>query len=431
MTAPAGNDAGSRVAADLQRARDADRRGDLLHTAFALLFAGLLALSTAPKDIAFAALVACATVRLPWTWRCYATFWRDGIWWMLAAWTAWTALSAAWSADPVQGLVELRAHRFVLAGFALWPVVDRSRWLIVAFLVGVAIQNGVQVMQGLGWLGFEPGANARLRGLLHPIHTGTLCSMAMCWHLSAAMGSRRGLVVALAAAGGLAALGGLVLCGSRGPWIAAAVTIPPMLAWLTWRRAPRRGLAIIALAIVAAAAAWPVAGSMITRRAAQARDDLRTAADEQFASDVGRRIASWITAWRVFGGAPIAGVGAGGFEAAAADAGYGEYLVGARHAHSTYLHALACTGVIGGALLGAVVAMACRRAWRAPPQGALSDGSFWALLAWLVAASFDAYQLAGQMFGVLALVVAVTHPCARRSPRAGTLATDLRERPVG
>ncbi|MHC5005258.1 MAG: O-antigen ligase family protein, partial [Planctomycetota bacterium] len=392
------------VAEELRRAREADPLGHRVHLALALLYAFLLALSTAPKDVAFGLLLVCAVARLGRTWRCYRPVVRDRLIWLLLAWTAWQAASTAWSPDPMQGMVELRAFRFVLTAFALWPVIEHATWLVVAFLLGVLAQNLVQLLQLTGWFGLGPGVNARLRGLLHPIHTGTVCVIALCWHVAAALTGPTRRIVGLSLAGAGLAAAGLVLSGSRGPWIAAAAVLPPLLVRIAWRHpAARRRAALLALAaVLVAAAGWPLAGSFVTSRAAQAWEDLETAADGRYASDLGRRVASWIVAWQLFRDDPLFGHGAGGFEHGAAGTDLAPYLPDARHAHSMYLHVLGCGGLVGAGLLASIVAVGVVRAWR--------EGTVWALLSWLLAAAFDAYHLAGQMFGVWALLLVLTMP---------------------
>ena len=50
------------------------------------------------------------------------------------------------------------------------------------------------------------------------------------------------------------------------------------------------------------------------------------------------------------------------------------------------------------------------RAYRDPPDHIFADGTFFALVAWLVGAAFDAYQLTGQMFGVFAFMCVAVIP---------------------
>src|SRR5689334_7276427 len=141
----------------------------------------------------------------------------------------------------------------------LWPVLDRLPWLIGSALLGVLAQNGVQLMQALGWMAPRTSDPAdRFAGLTHAIKTATWCCAAMCWNLSAilrATGLKRWASLGLFAA----ATAGLVLSGSRGPWIAAAVTMPLMLLTIVIRRPSiRRAAVILSIGgLLVAGAAWP------------------------------------------------------------------------------------------------------------------------------------------------------------------------------
>jgi O-antigen ligase len=397
----------------MRHARAVDPLGHRVHIALAMLYVLLATLTTAPKDIAFVALLVCAVVRLAFgpTARCYAGLLRDRLWWLVLAWGLWHGLTILWSPDRPQGLDELRAFRFVLTAFALWPVLGQTVWLITAFLVGVALQNGVQLMQQLHWLGFEPGANERLRGLIHPIQTGTVCTIALCWHVALMLRGGPRLAI-LGTLGGVLAGLGLVMAGSRGPWIAAALALTLMVPVTVARRpgSRRRGLVLTGVAILTLAAAWPLAGGMVSARVRQAREDLHFAAQGQYATDTGLRIASWIAAWRMARSAPLGGSGAGGFQRGAEEAGLANYLREAEHAHSMYMHALGCTGAVGLLLVGGVVAVSVGRAFRDPPNHPFVDGTPFALLSWYIGAVFDAYQLAGQMMAVLMFLLVLSVP---------------------
>ncbi len=384
--------------------------GDRIHAAWAVLYLLLLPLATTPKDIAFMGLCACAILRFPWTWRRYRDLGSDTLAWLLGAWALWHALSIIWSADPHQGFDELRAYRVVVTGLAIWPVVDRMVWMIAAFLLGAFLANAVQLLQFLEWFGLHPNQFQRLAGLVHPINTGAAMSVAICWHVSATLKGRSWTLWA-SIAGLAAASAGLVFAGSRGPWISAAVGVVLAFVIIPIRR-PRlrpRILLLVAMGVVTAAAGWLIAGDFVMARVNQARANLQAFNEDPSADNEELRLAAWLSAWEVFRESPVRGVGAGGYGPAAAESSFGPVLPPINHhAHSLYLHVLACTGIIGFALLAGVVGLSLYRAYCDRADHIYVDGSLFALITWLVGAAFDTYQLSGQLFGMFVFITVIT-----------------------
>jgi len=228
----------------------------------------------------------------------------------------------------------------------------------------------------------------------------------------------------------VAAGAGLIATGSRGPWLAAAVGVLVTVGAIAIRRPDRRArLGVLALlGVVAAGGAWVLGGSMIKERFANLQRDVQTAEQkDDLITDTGIRVFRWTAAWRTFQADPIVGVGAGGFEAAARqqpefkqaqiDRPKTARRLVRGHAHSTYLHTLATTGAIGGVLLALVMLVTLRAAWRNRLDHPWADGSLGVLIAWLVGAQFDCYQLNGHYFGLFAFLAAVTLPW--RPPQIG------------
>jgi O-antigen ligase len=421
-------------AAGLARALDycryRDPVGDVLHLALAAIYLFLLPLATTPKDYAFAILLGCAVVRLPHTWSSYSVLVRSPYTWIVIAWSAWHSLSLLWSPRPAAGWDELQAFRVLITPLLVWPILDRAPWLIAALLGGVFATNVVQLGQALEVLGLKPGANGRLPGLIHPIQTGGFCAAAVCWHLSAlltgtARGGRRGQLVAVASAvGGVAATGGLLVSGSRGPWIAAAIAAPLCLAVIAARRraARRRALVVAAVGLVGSVVAWFAAGDFVEARLEQATADVRAAAAGEYDTDVGNRLARWSAAWAVFVDRPVAGAGGGGYATAARALDRDTTRRAGDHAHSFYMHEMATEGAVGGVLLLIIIALTVVGAARDGPRDPYADGTLFALVSWLVGAQFDCYQLTGTMFGLFAFMMALMLPrlVVRRPAEAPT-----------
>ncbi|MHC4101472.1 MAG: O-antigen ligase family protein, partial [Planctomycetota bacterium] len=285
-------------------------------------------------------------------------------------------------------------------------------------------QNVVQLGQGLEVFGLEPDLNNRLRGLVHPIQTGAFCAAALCWHLGALLSRRRVsgqcrmLLFAASVTGLVAAAGGLVFSGSRGPWISAAIAVPLGLVVTALRRPRARqpALAIAVIGLAGLAGVWLVAGDLVANRTAQTVADVRAATSGDYETDVGERLTRWSAAWAVFLDKPVTGAGGGGYAHAREELGYGMAPGSDPHAHSLYLHELATAGALGAGLLAAIIVLTLRRAAGDRSDHPYADGTLYVLIAWLIGAQFDCYQLAGNMFGLFTFIVALTLP-QRAAPR--------------
>lgn len=441
----------------MRHGREYDWLGHHVAVALAMIYLFLLPLVTAPKDWAFAILTAWTLIRLPHTWRCYGAMLRMPLSWMMLAWVAWQATSFLWSHDLAQAWDELKVQRMLVTPLLLWPILDRAPWLVMAALAGVMAQNGVQVMQEFGWLSAPATGEGRLRGLLHPIHSAMWMGAAALWHLSAALntgGWKR------AASMGLLAISaaGLVATGSRGPWIAAAITLPAALLVIPLRRPATRHPAMVigGVCVACLALTWILGHSMIKTRLQEAQREIDSARQQQvYWTSAGLRLGLWGWALEVWRDSPIIGVGAGGFPAAYQQLdsfkracenareqamieqvpGYAETKASGRdvttlrafrrgereyewrldylmrgHAHSTYLHNLASGGAVGLALVLAVLLTIGWQCLRDRPDYPYSDAMFFVLLSWAIGAQFDCYELNGHQLGLLMMVAALTLP---------------------
>lgn len=399
----------------LAQVRQRDALSDRVHFALALLYVALIPLATAPAGIASGLLLGCAILRLRQTYRLYYLLTRDWLVWLFLGWGVWHAASILWSADPHQGLHELRAYRMAISPLLLVPVLDRMNWLVGAFLVGVAGQNLVQLAQWVGWYPKKPGDGERIRGLIHPIQTGTMCTAAMCWHLSAALRAPA-RVRWLSIAGFMLAGLGLVLTGSRGPWISAAAALSVGVVIFAWTGPVQRRqvFQFILLAAAAALIIGTLSKDVITKRINETLREIPRVMEGKYRGDIGDRIASWAVGWEMFIDAPIHGVGAGGFHDAVKEHTSNKRLKNAYHAHSMYVHVLACTGIVGGLIVAGLLLISIVRIWQHPPVGIYADGFLLVLLSWLIAAMFDAYQASGLPFGLFAFLMAASLMIWRR-----------------
>jgi O-antigen ligase len=422
----------------LRDARLRDPLGHQIHTFVAMSFLVCLPLSPAAGGIAFALLAFNTLLRLPHTWRCLGPALDARCLWWLGAWVAWCAISLTWSSDPRLGFEEIGASRMLLLPLMLWPILDRAPWLIAAALMGVFAQNVMQLLQGLDWIEWRPHeGDGRLGGLVHPIHTGTWCMAAMCWHV---MGMMRctGWMRWISAAGALAACAGLIVSGSRGPWLATVVVIPLFLLVTMIRRAELRRTAITIAGIMMLGAV--VAGPFVTSQIAERMDDSiaewRDARDHGvYWTSVGSRVGMTRWAWEVFADHPIHGAGAGSYPVAQAVIPDFQAAVERlpkrrlssmmvhKQPHSTLLYVLACTGVIGAILYFAGLVTALRQCGRDPPDHLYADAAFFIMIGWCIGSLFDCYNLNGALWGLFALLIATTMPM-RPSIRLETSARD-------
>lgn len=440
-----------------------DTVGHQIHTVMALLFFFTLPLATVPSGVTFAGLAAIAVFRIPHTRYCYPSILRMPIAWLIAAWIAYFAMSVLWSPDRVTGLKELGAARTLLVPIAVWPIIERLPWLLGAALAGVAGQNVVQILQ---LAGVVRGVEGRAGGLIHPIQAGAWCLVAICFHINGAL-TTGGRLRWISLAGGILAGVGLVASGSRGPWLAAAIAVPALVALLAIRRPAARpaAAAVGAMLILAGLAAIPV----IKPRFDEMKSEVQRVIDaKDYWSSAGLRIGLADWALDIFSESPIVGAGAGGFrkrykkldeytdavaraehasfvervpgyEEALADGAdvtalrnykRGRRLADSRiaymhrhHAHSTYLQVLATQGLLGAAIILAMLVVLLRSAWSQGRDHPYAEAMFFGVLAWMIGAQFDSYHLNGHLLGLLALLIAATLP-HRPAPRYELAADD-------
>ncbi len=441
----------------LRYGREHDWIGHHVATVLAMIYLFLLPLATMPKDAAFGVLAGWTLIRLPHTWRSFCAFKGMPIAWGLLAWVGWQALSFTWSHNLSQAWDELKVQRMLVTPLLLWPILDRAPWLVMAALAGALAQNGVQVMQELGWLAVHTSGEGRLRGLIHPIHSAMWFGVAMVWHLSAILNTRGRwrwaslLLLVISAAG-------LIATGSRGPWIGTAVALFAAMIVIPLRR-PKTLRAALILAMAGTAGlviTWILGQGMIRPRLAEAQHEINEARHQEvYWTSAGLRLGLWSWAAEVWRSSPIIGVGAGGFPQAyqsldsfhhaceiardrsmreevdgydaAVEAGRDVtrlrgYKRGMRlydnrfdyltrdHAHSTYMHALASEGLVGFLLIVVVLLIIAWQCWNDRSDHPYSDGMLFTLICWIVGALFDCYELNGHQLGLIALVAALTLP---------------------
>lgn len=369
----------------------------------------LLPLATAPKEIAWGCLVAISLIRALRIRDCYAGLFKNHTLWLLFAWTAWHSISILWSLDQQTGLNELKTFRVVVIPILLWPVLGQVRLFIGAFLIGVVFANFIQLTQYFQWFGNKPVFAGRLNGWIHAIHTATVCGAAICWHLSALI-KGRGWLRWLSVIGAIIAAAGLIMTGSRGPWIATAIALLIGFVWFCAKGylPMKTVIVIVVVGVIGGGAAWFAKGDFIETRIEQTITQLQQAMDGDFDSDVGTRLARWSGAWKIFTKSPLQGSGAGGFGKAIGELGLGDLSLEEHHAHSVYMQVLATTGVIGAIIIATLFVLALAARGSPKLDNVFSYGTKLVLVIWLIGAVFDAYHLNGNMFGLFTFVLALS-----------------------
>ncbi len=387
----------------------------------------LLPLAPAPASISWVILLVAFLIRLPWIFKHCVPLLLQPLAYVFFLFALWTGLSMIWSLDPETGFRHWEPMRVLITPLLLWPVLDRLPWLIIFFLVGVATQNILQLIDITGLASISPSDEShRAGGLLHPTLTGAFCVAALCWYASAFLNTTRWWMV-VASVGGLLAALGLVISGSRGAWVAAGIALVLMLVISAWRFAAvrRRCIVSVFLVVILFAASWPLTGSMIQTGVDRASQELQLMQDQdRYDTSAGLRVLLWKWASRAFVSHPLTGMGIGSFEhfiktqpeyreAAEIEPQTARYML-RDHAHSAYMQLLATTGIIGLVLFVVMLLLILYQAWRDLPNHVFAIGSFFATIGWCISAQFDTLIYIGGMMGLLMLLTAATMPM--RSP---------------
>lgn len=407
-------------------ARERDPIGDRLHLASAALFAASLPIATMPKDVFAAILAVTALLRLHATWRCVLHLTVHPIAILIVAWSAWSFATLLWSDAPLVGAEALKSFRYAFVMGAMWPVLDRGRTIVAAFVAGTLVLAALQLGQALEVGPLRPTWNGRLPGLLHPVSAGGMAATALLLLAATALAARarRALPAAVLA---LACGASLVATGSRGPWLAALVgggVLAVAMLVRGGRVSRRRTAAGAVLAVLGIAAAVLVGGERVRGRIDAAQREVAAAVDGAYDTDVGHRIGAARAAVEIWRDAPVVGIGEGDFAAAWAETavarGGAEWEAG--HAHSLWFHVLATSGVAGLALVALLAATSIafpivRAAGSADLAVALGVGA--ALAAWWTAALFDVSHHVGSVFALGNLLLALAGGAGLSAAPAG------------
>jgi O-antigen ligase len=300
----------------------------------------------------------------------------------------WVSISAIWSIDPT-GTVKTFAFWWIAAAVFMivaTSLTERRHVVIVcaAFVFGALVSVIAGLLPGTPVSSDVAGTAEATRlvgsyGDPNFLAAGLVPAMALTAGLAAVIRRSRWRVVLLACAVFLAV--GLLATGSRGGVVAAGVA---GVGALLVARGKRLSIIAIFATVVLIGGLWFVTTS--SSSLSRIRD---------FGTGTGR-VDLWTIAIRMGDAQPINGVGLGGFPEAS-----GKYLrrpgrlpsgqLGAKlvlqqphEAHNTYLQMFAETGLVGVALLAAVIAAALRATWMAARTFERFGDLSFAALAWSV-----------------------------------------------
>ena len=253
----------------------------------------------------------------------------------LAALTAWTALSALWSPEPGDSLLEAQRTLVYLAFVLAAAAIAGS--LVTGVLAGTGVVCGYALGQRL--LEGSPDPPDPFEGTLlqEPLGyangLGGLAAIGFAIAISRLVSKPHLLHRAFHGVLAFGFLATLYLTGSRGGWLAALVGASVVVALGSGRLQLARAIATIAALGLAVALALPAGGSLADELAARGGD----------------RAWYWSVAWNEVADAPVIGRGAGTFDLAWLERQ--PIPVGTLDAHSLYLEMLAELGLTGLALL--------------------------------------------------------------------------------
>lgn len=440
-----------------------DKRGLIIHLVLGLLACICVFVPTTGAELGLIPIGICFIIRMTGQHPILEPLAFDRLIWLILAWSGWLAISSMWSAGGGRAWIhDVQSLRFLLVLLFFWPIMQYRGLMVLALCIGGALGQCVQGVHLLsvqfGW-GLFDRFDDRISGWWDPVVGGSLLCVLLGLHMGAMLWTSAPRVRLIAGLGVAAALGGIVLTGTRGAYIGAALLVPTAIAARVifaerggvrpWRLLASLLAAALLAAILAGAVAWAVAGDRIGARVDRGVQEVRAAMQSQnYDSDTGMRLAMWRWAIAAIREHPLIGVGAGGYQpwvraqsperAEALGAPLAAAAKVHAHAHSWYLHSAAITGLIGLGLLVTMLGYAVisglreRRVpesehdrYRATLAGAYTAGPALGLLGLCTAGIFDSISVNQQTAVVLCVLLVLVLPSrprpagVRQRPDAG------------
>ena len=387
-----------------------DLIGEPAHLISALFALVMEPLSTATASIGFTTLVVVGVLRTP---ALFAVWGRmlQFLWVkLLLLWLAWTALSIAWSPDPVTGVDRLWNLKYLAWIPLLWPLHRHWKLLLGGFLFATMVLQGIQ-MSGEFFDCTYKGHNLR-GGSRHPTMAGMWNAVALsCWlFLSVAAGWR---AMALSVPMAMLSAFGFFWAGQRAALIgivvelAVANTVLAFVAPSWMRKAVTRGAIGSAILICV----YFVAGAHVREKVMQATRETAQSLQGDAPEIVEARIAMWKLSLLAWERQPVCGVGLGGYQSATAaiEVPYKKHELHVfKTPHSTYITVLTESGLVGLTLLLAWLTALFVRSVACLRLEPVRIGALGGLIIWCSAAAFDTFTARGVFLSLGAIMMALT-----------------------
>ena len=416
------------LAATLRDIRTRDRYGHTIHLVAALLFAFLAPLDHGPNSVSSAILLGVFITRAlvhP------ALFTPLLLWppfWLALAWVGWMGLSASWStAEHPARLVG--GQRLLLGVMSLFPMLEYSRAIAWALIASASTNASVQIAQKFGVMPLPDGDSWRPSGIVAlpavaAMNAGSAILLTLALWTKERLAGRvvATLTLALCATG-------MALAASRQP-VLALVPALALLAFLLvrWGHSSWRTVAsgFVALFLLSALAI-PLVGEGLLRYLASAQSETAAALRGEVGfSSLHLRLFWWKLAIEQWLTHPWIGGGVGSFTDFVAahpqtsvflsESGISREEVLQIHPHSTFVRALAETGLVGIGLLGALLMTVLRAGWRNAAQGGVVvAGACASFCYFLMTTTTECVELMNIAYAHLVVIIAL---CA--VPRATT-----------
>lgn len=380
-------------------------------------------LATAPASISLIVLLVYFILRLPTLWRTLTPLVMSSLAWALACWFVISLLMIIPSPDRSMGFDHIGAMRMLLLPLLLWPVLDRWRLLVGGLILGVAVQNSIQIMQMimLASMG-ELEAGMRISGAMkHPGHLGGYCVLVILVEIALMTQARKlttrfvlGILATLA-------LLGLLMTASRGVALGfvGGVLVVSCSLWIChWIRPRTILLGGFGAALVILPAMYIGSATLWTRMSTAWMETVEYVDRDSISTTVGIRLYWWESGWIAFKEAPVTGHGNGSTAAMAMQSPLKDWAESIMHGslherlvpthpHSVYIQTLAEQGIIGTLVLAWVLVAGVWTLLKSARISPLGCGLLGGMVSWMIASVFEGQHLSGQSLSALMIPLAI------------------------
>ena len=401
-------------------AKSRDPKGDLTHCIFASVFLFCLPLDSAPASISLAILSIFSFIRLKFTWRTYALFCRSKIVFALFTWSIWMTISILWSTDKDMGF-DHASSLWIMAiptFLLIWPIIERWTPLLVSFLLGVALQNCLQLSEvlfafmnhGIDWITgkeiYRPSGLAN-----HPGNASIYFAIATIILLAVTFTKMR-FKLHICMALGLSVFG-LVAAQSRAVGLGFACGLIYMCLDLLLKKTgiSMKHISIVIAAITVLVTVTAMSNPSVVTRVAEIPRSIEKFSEGKITGGIARRMYWWSNLTKKSFEKPamknlIAGHGLGSTRAVHfGNNKLSKSINNPSHPHSLIVQLLYETGLIGLGLFIILIGIVLKTINEHKEHLIACIACKACLVTWLVTAIFDGGQNSGRVLALLMLVV--------------------------